>query len=67
MKNLETSQKDGAGLIRDVVNWMNNRNEGLNQNKTVKQLILEYLNSTHPDPNWYGNANPTGFNNKDNK
>lgn len=32
---------------------MNSRNEHLNQEKTVKQLISDFMNETNPDPNHY--------------
>lgn len=36
--------KDGATKLREVVEWMNNRNEYLNENKSHLELIKEFNN-----------------------
>ena len=36
-------QNDAANLLRDVVNWMNDRDESNNINRSPEQLINAYL------------------------
>lgn len=36
---------DGANFLRDVVEFLNSRNENENDGKNVRQLIADYLNS----------------------
>lgn len=35
---------NGAKKLRDIVEWMNNRKESLNENKSHLELIAEYNN-----------------------
>jgi|LULY01.1.fsa_nt_gb hypothetical protein len=34
---------DDCEILRDLVLWMNNRSESLNQNKSINQLLREFL------------------------
>ena len=45
--------KNAAQFIRDLNFWMDSRNEHLNQDKTVKQLINEFITENSIDPNDY--------------
>jgi len=42
MKTKKKEQPDGANFLRDLVLWMNARNEWINENKTPLTLIKEY-------------------------
>jgi len=44
---------NGASFLRDVVFFIDSRNETLNDGKTVKQLINDFLKYRSPDPNDY--------------
>lgn len=35
---------EGIEFLRDAVNWMDNRNEFLNESKSPKQLLKDYMN-----------------------
>jgi hypothetical protein len=45
--------KAGANFLRDVVEFLNSRNETRNDDKTVNDLIHDFINETTPDPNHY--------------
>ena len=40
----ESKSLDGVNKLRDIVNWLNSRNEYLNENKSHLQLIKEFNN-----------------------
>ena len=42
----ESSQVNGAKRLRDVVKWMNERDERLNEGKGHLELILEFNKET---------------------
>ena len=56
MKATKVTEKNGAGFLRDVVKWMDNRKETFNENKTAKQLLNEFCFNTLPDPNHYSDT-----------
>lgn len=42
MKTKNQKQTNGAEKLRSIVQWMNNRKESLNENKSILDLIGEY-------------------------
>ena len=44
MKKVKIGKKNGGKFIRDLVLWLNSRDEYLNDNKTILTLISEYQN-----------------------
>ena len=44
MRKVELNKRNGAKFLRDLVLWLNSRDEYLNDNKTILTLISEYQN-----------------------
>ena len=42
MKTIKAKELTGAEFLRNLVLWMNSRNEFLNDNKSILSLIAEY-------------------------
>ena len=58
---IRKEMKNAAQFIRDLNFWMDSRNEHLNQDKTVKQLINEFITENSIDPNHYGEDGNVDF------